>query len=263
MKRQLKTFLMIVLVGSISTGLAIGFRAVLVLMQELTDNLMVQSSNDSTLNGSSTKTTSGAFFSLFAIFLALLWSSVAITIVASPAAAGSGIPRMKAVFGGVYLPGFLSLQTLIAKVFGLLGSVASGISVGSEGPFVHIACCIGAVLLRLPFFSYSNRNIVRRHGVLAMACVAGVVAAFGTPFGGLIFAIEVVATYFKISDMPPMFWAALTGVLIVWLSDGNIALLALVSHGLRPQEDHLLDDSVSNFSWCPLWCCCGRNAFAR
>eukprot|EP00750_Incisomonas_marina_P007137 INCI14770.4.p1 GENE.INCI14770.4~~INCI14770.4.p1 ORF type:complete len:1129 (+),score=166.11 INCI14770.4:204-3590(+) len=227
-RRKMKTFAVIVLVGALSTGLAIGFRAVLNLILTATEKLMIsrnvsarEVSPDDTFSATST------YFLLLPCFLVPLLLAIAVTALVSPAAAGSGIPRMKAVFGGVYLPRFLSLPTLCAKVIGLLGSVASGISVGSEGPFVHIACCIAAVLLRIPWFRYLNRNIVRRHGVLAMACVAGVVAAFGTPFGGLLFAVEVVATYFKISDLPQMFWSALVGVLLVWLSDNNTALLAL------------------------------------
>lgn len=230
LKRKLKTFLMIAFVGAVSTGLAIGFRALLALADEGTTSLMMSHNMSQSSNTQlSSQSDAGTYFSLLACFVCALVASVLITSYISPQAAGSGIPRMKAVFGGVYLPNFLSLRTLCAKTLGLLGSVASGLSVGSEGPFVHIACCIAAVLLRIPMFRFLNRNIVRRHGIIAMGCVAGVVAAFGTPFGGLLFAIEVVATYFKISDLPQMLWAALVGVLVVWLSDGNTALLALFS----------------------------------
>ena len=34
--------------------------------------------------------------------------------------------------------------------------------------------------------------------MLAAACATGVVAAFGCPFGGIVFAIEVCATYFQV-----------------------------------------------------------------
>lgn len=43
--------------------------------------------------------------------------AVATTANIGPAAAGSGIPEMKAVLGGYTLPHFLSLRTLISKVW--------------------------------------------------------------------------------------------------------------------------------------------------
>ena len=36
------------------------------------------------------------------------------------------------------------------------------------------------------------------YNMLSAACATGVVAAFGCPFGGIIFAIEVCATYFQV-----------------------------------------------------------------
>jgi hypothetical protein len=218
-RRWVKSFLVIVLLGVCSTGLAIGFRKVLVTVQALSlaemalRNLtVVVPETAGAAHTASATSHATTYLILLPYFVLPLLVALTVTALVSPSASGSGIPRMKAVFGGVFLPDFLTFPTLCAKVVGLLGAVASGLSVGSEGPFVHIACCIGAVLLRVPIFDFLNRNIVRRHGVLAMACAAGVVAAFGTPFGGLLFAIEVVATYFKISDLPGMFWASLVGV---------------------------------------------------
>lgn len=52
---------------------------------------------------------------------------------------GSGIPEMKAILSGTQIPGYLSLRTLVAKSIGLISAYASGLSIGREGPFVHIA----------------------------------------------------------------------------------------------------------------------------
>ena len=43
---------------------------------------------------------------------------------------------------GVKLPGMLSKKTLLAKVLGMICMLSSGMSLGKEGPFVHIAGCI-------------------------------------------------------------------------------------------------------------------------
>lgn len=52
--------------------------------------------------------------------------------------AGSGIPEMKCVLTGVFMPNVLSPSTLFAKVVGLVLAAASSISVGKLGPFMHI-----------------------------------------------------------------------------------------------------------------------------
>ena len=60
----------------------------------------------------------------------------------SPEAAGSGIPQMKAIMTGVTLPKFLSFRTYLGKVLGMIFMLCSGMSLGKEGPFVHIASTI-------------------------------------------------------------------------------------------------------------------------
>ena len=57
-------------------------------------------------------------------------------------AAGSGIPEMKAILAGVKLPKMLTLRTFFAKSLGMVMMLSSGMSLGKEGPFVHIAGCI-------------------------------------------------------------------------------------------------------------------------
>mmetsp|Transcript_637 Transcript_637/g.732 ORF Transcript_637/g.732 Transcript_637/m.732 type:complete len:123 (+) Transcript_637:115-483(+) len=64
----------------------------------------------------------------------------------SPQAAGSGIPQMKAIMAGVKLPNMLSFKTYLSKILGMVFMLSSGMSLGKEGPFVHIAGCIAASL---------------------------------------------------------------------------------------------------------------------
>jgi len=47
---------------------------------------------------------------------------------------------------GVQLPGMLSKKTLLSKVLGMTCMLSSGMSLGKEGPFVHIAGCIASSL---------------------------------------------------------------------------------------------------------------------
>lgn len=55
----------------------------------------------------------------------------------------SGIPEIKTILSGFIIRGYLGKWTLIIKVVGLILSVSSGLSLGKEGPMVHIASCLG------------------------------------------------------------------------------------------------------------------------
>ena len=105
----------------------------------------------------------------------LVLAAVLLTLFIGPAAAGSGISEVKVgIFGftcnipiifpitgdlskydhplsqaflnGVDVPGIFHFRTLVAKLFGAVGSVAGGLAVGKEGPFVHAGAAIAAIL---------------------------------------------------------------------------------------------------------------------
>jgi len=50
---------------------------------------------------------------------------------------------------GFVIHGYLGARTLFTKAIGLAFSVASGLSLGKEGPFVHIASCVGNIVSRI------------------------------------------------------------------------------------------------------------------
>lgn len=109
-------------------------------------------------------------------------------------AAGSGVAEVKVILSGFVLHGYLGVQTLVAKSLGLILSVASGLSIGKEGPYVHIATCIGNISCRM--FSKYNHNDGKRREVLSAAAASGVAVAFGAPIGGVLFSLEEVSYYF-------------------------------------------------------------------
>ncbi|KAJ7072261.1 chloride channel [Mycena amicta] len=110
-------------------------------------------------------------------------------------AAGSGIPEIKTILSGFVIHGYLGGRTLFTKSVGLALSVASGLSLGKEGPFVHIASCIGNICSR--FTTKYENNEAKRREILSAACAAGVAVAFGAPIGGTLFSLEEVSYYFR------------------------------------------------------------------
>lgn len=85
----------------------------------------------------------------FYIIWAILFASMAALLVKNfaPYACGSGIPEIKTILSGFIIRGYLGKWTLIIKSVGIMLSVSSGLSLGKEGPMVHIASCIGKSLM--------------------------------------------------------------------------------------------------------------------
>lgn len=129
------------------------------------------------------------------------------------AAAGSGVPEVKTILSGFVIRGFLGIKTLFLKSVGLVFSIASGLAVGKEGPFVHLATCVGNVSCRL-FNKYSENDLKRRQ-ILAAASSAGVALAFGSPIGGVLFTLEEISYYFLPHHLFRIFFCALLSALFL------------------------------------------------
>ncbi|KAL9076550.1 MAG: hypothetical protein Q9161_000882 [Pseudevernia consocians] len=109
-------------------------------------------------------------------------------------AAGSGVAEVKVILSGFVVHGYLGLRTLVVKTFALILSVASGLSIGKEGPYVHISACIGNISCRL--FSKYSHNDGKRREILSASAASGVGVAFGAPISGVLFSLEEVSYYF-------------------------------------------------------------------
>ena len=65
------------------------------------------------------------------------------------------------MLGGFIIHGYLGFWTLVIKSLGMMLAVAAGLSLGKEGPLVHIACCCGNVFAKL-FPKYRQNEAKRR-----------------------------------------------------------------------------------------------------
>ncbi|CAG8712094.1 uncharacterized protein OCT59_010038 [Rhizophagus irregularis] len=134
-----------------------------------------------------------------------------------PYAAGSGIPEVKTILSGFVIRGFLGIRTLWIKAISLAMVVSAGMTLGKEGPFVHIACCIGNVLSRL-FHKY-NKNEGKRREILSASAAAGVSVAFAAPIGGVLFSLEEVSYYFPSKTLCRSFFCAIVAAVSLKLID--------------------------------------------
>ncbi|KFY32290.1 hypothetical protein V493_00340 [Pseudogymnoascus sp. VKM F-4281 (FW-2241)] len=126
-------------------------------------------------------------------------------------AAGSGVAEVKVILSGFVLHGFLGVKTLITKTCALILSVASGLSLGKEGPFVHIAACLGNISCRL--FNKYDYNDGKRREILSAAAASGVAVAFGAPIGGVLFSLEEASYFFPAKTLFRTFFCCITAAL--------------------------------------------------
>ncbi|XP_055739102.1 chloride channel protein 2-like isoform X4 [Salvelinus fontinalis] len=166
----------------------------------------------------------------------LITFSAGFTQILAPQAVGSGIPEMKTILRGVVLKEYLTFKTFVAKVIGLTCALGSGMPLGKEGPFVHVASLCAALLSKCiaalfggiymlkeePF--QGNKNELRNTEMLSAACAVGVGCCFAAPIGGVLFSIEVTSTFFAVRNYWRGFFAAtfsafIFRVLAVWNQD--------------------------------------------
>ncbi|EJU04342.1 Cl-channel protein [Dacryopinax primogenitus] len=154
-------------------------------------------------------TPSSALSYLIYVIVAALFSFLAAHLVKSYAkyAAGSGISEIKCILSGFVIKGYLGIWTFVIKALTLPLVIASGLSVGKEGPSVHIAGCVGNIIARC--FPSFRRSESKMREILTAASATGVAVAFGSPIGGVMFSIEEMSHIFTIKTMWKSFFCAL------------------------------------------------------
>ena len=134
-------------------------------------------------------------FSLVFSFIAM-----ALTAYVAPAALGSGVAETMGILNGVKYPDFITLKALFVKFLGVAFAVSAGLTVGKEGPLIHIGAIVGSAIPYLPLgITKYFRNDFEKRKLLAVGVASGVSAAFGAPIGGALFAYEL--------SKPNTFWS--------------------------------------------------------
>ncbi len=132
----------------------------------------------------------------YAPYLALIWTP-ALTVVAlmwmrrfAPGTMGSGIPQVMRAIGpelaNNQVKWLVSLRLSFHKIGLVVTGLLAGLSIGREGPFVQV----GAGVMSHAKRWLSPRSEIDSHDLMVAGAAAGIAAAFNTPLGGVIFAIE-------------------------------------------------------------------------
>lgn len=195
---------------------------------------------------------------IFLIILARLCVQVA------PASAGSGIPEVKCILTGGSLSQFLILPVLVAKCVGLICAVGAGLPLGKEGPFVHIAACCGAQLLKLKVFKGLHGKRDAAEKVLLCAVSVGVGATFSAPIGGMLFALELMMPHiYDLSSYRACFAASAMGSMVYQLlklarsaaRPGAVALTPLINSNVAAENSRTASAEASFLFTCVIVGC--------
>ena len=134
----------------------------------------------------------------------LVAASTSLVVFYRPSAGGSGMPQLIAYLNGTMVQGFLSFHTFVAKFLSCTLAVSSSMTIGPEGPMIHMGAIIGSCISNFRLF---GRDIMRfrrfcntkdKRDFISGGSAAGIASAFSAPIGGLLFAMEEVTSLWNL-----------------------------------------------------------------
>ncbi|HVY73746.1 MAG TPA: chloride channel protein, partial [Puia sp.] len=188
-------------VASLLTGLAAVLYSKIFLFAEQTTNHLFHN-------------TSWLLFLLAPLFFLLAWWMV---VRFDPYAKGSGIPQVMASIelanpkDNYKIAKFLNLRVILIKTLSSISMILGGGLIGREGPTIQIA---GSIFRKINEWLPPWWPKISKRNMIMTGAAAGLAAAFNTPLGGIVFAVEELTkthiSYFKTALFSAVIIAGLT-----------------------------------------------------
>ncbi len=132
----------------------------------------------------------------------------------SSEAKGHGVPEVMEAIS--LRNGIIRARVVFSKAIASSITIASGGSVGREGPIIQIGSAIGSSLGQL--FKLSKR---RMQTLVGCGAAAGIAAAFNAPIAGAMFSVEILLGDFAISQFSPIVISSVTATVVSRAFFGN------------------------------------------
>ena len=173
LRSHMDLYLLAAIVGILSGVVAVGYRISLDFVNEHRDAYFTYARNNMNFKII-------GLLVLFAIVTSLILGYI---IVKYPMVKGSGIPQVKGIIARQM--DFNWCRELGTKFVGGVVAIGTGMSMGREGPSVQLGAEIGRGI-----FDIFKRKDYDKKYLVTCGASAGLTAAFGAPFAGVVFAIE-------------------------------------------------------------------------
>ncbi len=140
-------------------------------------------------------------------------------------AKGHGVPEVMAAVALNH--GFIRARVVIVKSLASAVSIASGGSVGREGPIVQIGAALGSTLGQV--LKVSGRRL---RTLVGCGAAAGIAATFNAPIAGAIFAVEIILGDFAVSAFSPIVIASVVATVVARVHLGDVPAFVVPDYGL-------------------------------
>jgi len=174
-------------------------------------------------------------------YISLLWTPLLTVALLwwtqryAPGSLGSGIPQVVRALDDDLHPvqqsWLVSLRTSLHKIGLVSGGMLAGLSIGREGPTVQVGAGVMVHAQRW----LSPHSGIDAHDLMVAGAAAGIAAAFNTPLGGIVFALE------QLSRRRSMSHSALV--------IASIVLAGLVAVSIFGNETYFGRLRVQSLSW--------------
>jgi chloride channel protein, CIC family len=106
--------------------------------------------------------------------------------------------------------GLLSFRQSLVKIVSATFSVASGASIGREGPIVQLAALLSSLPGRYRSWSPSRRRVL-----VACGAAAGIASAYNTPIAGALFVSEIMLKSISMETLGPLVFSSVLASQVV------------------------------------------------
>ena len=138
---------------------------------------------------------------------------------------GHGVPEVMeavALRGGKIRPRVMALKALVSAV-----TIATGGSVGREGPIVQIGSSVGSTFGQWLGVSQDKLKVL-----VACGAAAGIAATFNAPIAGVMFAVEIIMGNYAITTLVPLIMSSVMATIIGRWYFGDIPAFEIPHYAL-------------------------------